>query len=310
MTAEFIPAYLKLGRAAVQERAEQAVAQMACCRLCPRRCEENRLEGRKGTCGTDRRARVSSFFPHLGEEDCLRGSRGSGTIFFALCNLRCHFCQNWDISWEGEGTAPCTAEDLAAMMLWLQEQGCHNVNLVTPSHVVPQILEALPAAIEQGLRLPLVYNTGSYDSAASLAFLDGVVDIYMPDFKVWDPAVAKRLMGAEDYPEIARAAIREMHRQVGPLVLDERGLALRGVLLRHLVMPGGIAGTREVMAWLAREVSADTYVNLMAQYHPAGRVVRTPQLYADLDRRVSRGEMAEAMRAAREAGLHRFDARR
>jgi putative pyruvate formate lyase activating enzyme len=306
---DFVPAYLRLGRDGIRRRVERALGELAACRVCPRNCDVNRLEGKTAVCRTGRHAIVSSAFPHFGEEDCLRGWRGSGTIFFAFCNLKCVFCQNYDISWKGEDSRAATPQRIAAMMLGLQERGCHNINFVTPEHVVPQILEALEVAIERGLNLPLVYNTSSYDSAASLELMDGIVDLYMPDFKFWDASIGKRLMAVEDYPEVARARIREMHRQVGPLVVDERGLALRGVLLRHLVMPGGLAGTREIMDFVAREVSRDTYVNLMDQYAPAGRVLEKPELYGDLRRRITSRELEEAFEAARAAGLWRFDSR-
>jgi putative pyruvate formate lyase activating enzyme len=213
---------------------------------------------------------------------------------------------HFDISWEGGGKE-LTAGQLAGIMLRLQEQGCHNINFVTPEHVVPQILEALLLAVEGGLRLPLVYNIGAYDSAGSLRLMDGVVDIYMPDFKFWDPEMAREYLKAPDYPAAARHAIREMHRQVGPLVFDEKGVALRGVLLRHLVMPAGVAGSPEIFSWLAREVSPDTYVNVMVQYHPAGKVGRGD--YVQIDRRPSGAEYEQALVAAREAGLRRLDSR-
>lgn len=267
----------------------------------------DRLSDRTAACKTGRYARVASYFAHFGEEDCLRGWNGSGTIFFAFCNLRCVFCQNYDISQAPAGHA-MQPERLARVMLELQAMGCHNLNLVTPEHVVPQILEALPLAIASGLQLPLVYNTSAYDALETLRLMDGVVDIYMPDFKVWDGQLALKYLLARDYPEAARQAIVEMHRQVGPLQLDEHGLARRGVLLRHLVMPGGVAGAAEIMQWLARAVSPDTYVNLMQQYHPANRV--SAEKFGEINRRVSRTEVAQAMAAARAAGLHRFDERR
>jgi putative pyruvate formate lyase activating enzyme len=249
---------------------------------------------------------VGSYFPHLGEEDCLRGTRGSGTIFFSGCNLRCIFCQNFDISWQAEGeVAP--PERLAEMMLELQGQGCHNINFVTPEHVVPRILEALLIAAQQGLRLPLVYNTGAYDSLESVRLMDGVIDIYMPDFKFWDSEMARRYLKAADYPETARAAIKEMHRQVGSLVFDENGVARHGMLLRHLVMPGDVCGTREIMRWIARELGKDTYVNVMAQYRPAGKVSRTE--YSEINRCLTHEEFQRAIEAAREAGLFRLDGR-
>lgn len=247
---------------------------------------------------------MASFFPHFGEEDPLRGWRGSGTIFFAQCNLRCVFCQNYDISQEG-GFSETSPESLAQMMLNLQSHGCHNINLVTPSHVVPQILEALLLAVDAGLRLPLVYNTSGYDTVETLQRLDGIVDIYMPDFKLWDEAYALKYMNAPDYPEVARQALREMHRQVGVLQLDQHGLAQRGVLVRHLVVPGGIAGTAQVAQFLAHELSPDTYINVMAQYHPDGSV--NASHFSEINRGITREEYTDALRAAREAGLWRFD---
>jgi len=249
---------------------------------------------------------VASAFPHHGEEDCLRGWRGSGTIFFSWCNLRCIFCQNWDISWQGEGR-PMSAGAIASIMLDLERQGCHNINFVTPEHVVPQVLEAIYLAARRGLRLPIVYNTSGYDSLQSLELLDGVVDIYMPDFKFWEPGTGDRLAVAPDYPEAARLALREMHRQVGDLVFDEQGVAQRGVLVRHLVMPASVDDTRRIMRFLAEEISPDTFVNLMAQYHPAGLVLARPGRFPELARRLRGRELDDAWRAAREAGLHRFD---
>jgi putative pyruvate formate lyase activating enzyme len=253
-----------------------------------------------------RYARVASAFPHFGEEDVLRGWRGSGTIFFSWCNLRCVFCQNYEISQLGEGEE-LTPKELARLMIRLQEMGCHNINFVTPEHVVPQIVEALPYAIEMGLRVPLVYNTSAYDSLESLRVMEGLVDIYMPDFKLWTPERSRKYLLAANYPEVARQAIAEMHRQVGELRVDEDGLAVRGVLVRHLVMPGLLDETREIMRWLAG-LSRDTYVNLMDQYYPAWKAKTDPR-YAEINRRVFRREMEEAFRIAREAGLWRFDVR-
>ena len=303
----FQPAYLSLYESGeLRRRVQQALAKLADCALCPRDCHVNRLEDKFAVCKTGRYAAVSSAFAHFGEEDCLRGWKGSGTIFFSWCNLRCVFCQNYDVSWVGEGrvTRP---DELAAMMLALQERGCHNINFVTPEHVVPQILEAVLLAAERGLRLPLVYNTSAYDSLDSLQLMEGVVDIYMPDFKFWDSEAARHYAKARDYPQAARHAIKEMHRQVGPLVLDENGLALRGVLLRHLVMPGGVAGSREIMQWIARELGPDTYLNLMAQYRPAGKV--SSQDYVQINRPISPEEFQQALAAADRAGLQRLDAR-
>ena len=300
------PAYRGLSLSELRQRAAKAIEGLASCTACPRNCRVNRLEGKTAVCKTGRYARVASYYPHLGEEDCLRGWNGSGTIFFSWCNLRCVFCQNFDISQQGIG-AETRPERLAQMMLELQEQGCHNINFVTPEHVVPEIMEALPIAIEAGLRLPLVYNTGAYDGIESLQHLDGIVDIYMPDFKFWDSALALKYLRAKDYPEVARAAIREMHRQVGDLVIGDDGLAKRGLLVRHLVMPGGIAGTREIMRFLAQEISRETYINIMDQYYPAGRVSR--ERFPEINRHITRGEHDEAVRIAAVEGLHRFDRR-
>lgn len=305
-SAGFAPAYLRLGLDVLRQRAAEGLELLRDCRVCPRDCGIDRLADRWGVCKTGRYAIVSSFFPHVGEEDCLRGWRGSGTIFFSMCNLRCVFCQNFEISHLGEGRR-VSPQALAAMMLHLQDAGCHNINLVTPEHVVPQVLEALPLAVEAGLRLPLVYNTSAYDSLHSLRLLDGVVDIYMPDLKCWDREVARRYLLAPDYPEVARAAIAEMHRQVGDLVFDEHGLALRGVLVRHLVMPGGIAGTEPIMRWLATALSPDTYVNIMDQYRPAGKV--GANRFVEINRPVTATELRDAYAAARAAGLWRFDRR-
>jgi len=299
------PAYLELWQSGgLARRVELGLTKLADCMLCPRNCRINRLEDKKKVCRTGRYATVSSHFAHFGEERCLRGKYGSGTIFFSWCNLRCVFCQNYEISWAGVGRST-KPEELAGMMLQLQEQGCHNINLVTPEHVVPQLLEALLLAVEHGLRLPLVYNTSAYDSLDSLRLMDGIVDIYMPDFKFWDPESARRYAKAPDYPETARSAIKEMHRQVGPLVVDEQGIALRGVLLRHLIMPGGVAGTEDIMNWIGRELGPKTYVNLMAQYHAAGRVGDAE--YPEINRCVSPSELEQAIEAFHSAGLTRLD---
>jgi putative pyruvate formate lyase activating enzyme len=304
-----IPAYLALTMTELRRRAERAVAALEDCRACPRDCRVNRLEDRWSACKTGRYAVVASHFAHFGEEDCLRGWRGSGTIFFSHCNLRCVFCQNYDISQDIKPTAergiPPSA--LAAMMLALQREGCHNINFVTPEHVVPEIVEALPDAIEGGLRLPIVYNTSAYDSLESLQLLDGIVDIYMPDFKYWSGESSKRYMKAEDYPEVARATVRAMHDQVGRLEFDDDGLARRGVLIRHLVMPGGLEETRAILTWIATELGPGTYVNVMNQYHPAGRV--GVDQYAEINRILSAAEFDEARRFAIGLGL-RIDERR
>lgn len=304
------PAYLSLPRAVLRERADRAVESLARCRACPRSCGVNRLANKWAACKTGRHAVVTSAFAHLGEEDCLRGWQGSGTIFFGHCNLRCVFCQNYDIS---QGIRPGPAApgspptDIARLMLALQQAGCHNINFVTPEHVVPQVLEALVEAIELGLRIPIVYNTSAYDSLESLALLDDIVDIYMPDLKFRSAAMSKRYLMAEDYPQAALAAVREMHRQVGYLAMDADGLATRGVLIRHLVMPGALEDTRSLLTWIATELGPDTYVNLMDQYRPAGKV--SSVRYPEINRRVSSQEYSAAREIAESLGI-RLDARR
>jgi putative pyruvate formate lyase activating enzyme len=302
---EFEAAYLKTHRQGlIQERVDKAISCLQDCTLCPRLCRVNRLDGEKGTCRAGRLPEVSSHSPHFGEERPLVGLHGSGTIFLTHCNLRCRFCQNYSISHLGEGRE-VTSERLARMMLELQNLGCHNINFVTPTHYVPQILEALPAAVEMGLRIPLVYNSSGYDSVATLQLLDGIFDIYMPDFKFARSGPADECCQAADYPEVVRAAIREMHRQVGDLVLDERGIARRGLLVRHLVLPEGLAGTTEVVRFLADEISSGTYLNIMDQYHPCGDIPpRSP-----LGRRISDDEYEEALELARKVGLARLDKR-
>ena len=302
------PAYLSLPRSELDARVARALAMLDKCRVCPRDCDVDRTRDVTGLCHVGRHAKVSSYFAHFGEEDCLRGWNGSGTIFVSFCNLRCKFCQNWETSQDGEGRV-VTARELAGMMIELQSRGCHNINFVTPEHVVPQLLEALPLAIDRGLHLPIVYNTSSYDSLDSLALLDGIVDIYMPDFKYWHRQPSAKFLGAKDYPEIARTIIREMHRQVGDLVFDGDGLATRGLLVRHLVMPDAEDDTREILKWL-HELSPATYVNIMDQYSPDGAVLRDREKYATLARPTSQREHRRALALAGEVGLARVDERR
>ena len=303
MTAESYPSYLELARSGeLQSLALRLEEELRSCRLCPRECGADRvLEPQKALCGVGERALVSSANPHFGEEPPITGRRGSGTIFFAGCNLRCWFCQNADIS-HGRLGREIDAEQLAALMLYLQELGCHNINLVSPSHVVAQVVAALVIAVENGLRLPLVYNSGGYDSVETLRLLDGVVDIYMPDLKYSDARNARRLSGASDYPVVARAALKEMHRQVGDLVVGPDGAAVRGLLVRHLVLPNGLAGTEDSMRFLAREISAGTCVNVMAQYRPCYKAYKRPEVNHPLRRE----EHAAAVEAARREGLYRF----
>ncbi len=298
-------AYLILhGKGELAERVKAARQNLSPCRICPRQCKVDRLANEKGICRTGAKAVVSSYAPHFGEENPLVGSGGSGTIFFAHCNLLCLFCQNYEISHLGQGLET-DAEQLASMMLSLQNLGCHNINFVTPSHVVAQILEALPIAIEKGLTVPLVYNSSGYDSPDTLKILEGIVDIYMPDFKFWDSETAKRYAKAPDYAEVAQKAILEMHRQVGDLAMNKEGVAVKGLLVRHLVMPGSLGETREILRFLAREISFETYVNVMDQYRPCGKAHQCPPI----NRRLTNEEYEEAICMAGDAGLRRLDQR-
>ena len=304
VSTAFEPAYLALLRSGeLKRRVQAAYERLHACDFCGRECRVDRHE-RAGSCKTGMRAVVTSYHPHLGEEDPLRGWRGSGTIFFAWCNLNCQFCQNYDISQLGHGQK-IEPEELAAMMLSLQAQGCHNINLVSPTHVVPQILAAVLIAAQAGLSLPLVYNTGGYDSLAALVLLYGVVDIYMPDMKYANAETAQKYSKVKAYPTVNQTAIKEMYRQVGDLVLDENGIALRGLLVRHLVLPDELAGTAEIARFLAEEVSRDTYINIMDQYRPCYKAAELPPL----DRPITRAEYEQAVQQAREVGLHRFDKR-
>lgn len=300
-----IPGYLKLYQSKrLDERIKAGRAMLHACRMCPRECGVDRQADERGVCGVGRQAVVASFTPHFGEEDPLVGTHGSGTIFLAGCSLGCRFCQNDDISHNAGAGIEATPEELAGVMLELQGQGCHNINLVTPSHVVAQILEALPIAVEHGLNVPLVYNTSAYDSLETLRLLNGVVDIYMPDVKMWGPAHAARFLEAKDYPERARIAVREMHRQVGDLRMDNHGVAQCGLLVRHLVMPEGVAGTAQWMEFLAG-LSTETYLNIMDQYRPCGEAGSIPPL----DRMITSDEYKEALLEAKNQGLNRLDER-
>ena len=287
----------------LQRRAEQSRDVLQACSLCPRICGINRLEGAHGICATGRSARLASYAPHFGEEQPLVGTHGSGTLFFASCNLRCCFCQNYEISHFPDNYPEVSAGELAAVMLKLQRKGCHNINLVSPGHVVPQIIEALIIALEQGLAVPIVYNSSGYEAADTLELLDGVIDIYMPDFKFWSAQSSSSYCHAEDYPDIARAALLTMHRQVGDLVIDDRGLAVEGLLVRHLVMPGAISESKEILAFIAASLSSRTYVNIMDQYRPCG----TAHHHEGLNRPVSSGEYLEALRFAEQSGLTRIN---
>lgn len=304
MTLE--PSYLNLLQSGeLAKRVRAAYQDLEHCDLCAHRCGVNRRETTRGTvCRTGERARVSSYHAHFGEEAPLVGHGGSGTIFFAWCNLRCQFCQNFEISQHGAGDE-VEPEELAGMMLHLQAAGCHNINFVSPSHVVAPILAATLIAAQAGLHVPLVYNTGGYDALKALALLGGVIDIYMPDMKYAEAAIARRYSKIRDYPAINRAAVKEMHRQVGDLQVDEAGIARRGLLVRHLVLPADLAGTRDILRFLAQEISADTYLNLMDQYRPCYKASE----YPELNRRITPEEYARAVGWAKELGLTRLDER-
>ncbi len=291
--------YEKMTREELRQKVEQALTLLESCSLCPRRCGVNRLYGGgPGVCRSGRNAAVSSYGPHFGEERVLVGRHGSGTVFFANCNLGCVFCQNYEISHRSEGKE-ITSSELAKIMLKLQNLGCHNINLVSPTHFVPQILEALEAAVEKGLRTPLAYNTGGYDSPELLQILDGVVDIYMPDIKFGDDCAGEKYLGVKNYFTSAKLAVREMHRQVGDLEIDGRGVAIRGLLVRHLVLPGNLAKSELVIKFLADEISRDTYINIMDQYYPAHRAFH----YEELSRRITPGEYREVVSLARRLGM-------
>ena len=295
-------------QAVIRERAVKAAIHLRHCRLCPRKCRVNRLAGQVGFCGIGSRARVFSYGPHFGEEQPLVGAKGSGAIFFSGCNLHCVFCQNHEISGGINGHLAgreMKAGELAKIIIALQEQGCANINLVTPTHVVPQILAALAEAVALGLKIPIVYNSSGYDRVETLAILDGIIDIYMPDCKFFSEVKAARYLQAKDYPQVVKKGIYEMHRQVGDLVCDARGIGVRGLLVRHLVMPGMVGEAEKIMSFLADEISRETFVNIMDQYHPCHRAGEFPEI----NRTIAPSEYEQAMQAARRSGLHRFEQR-
>ncbi|MBN1333519.1 MAG: 4Fe-4S cluster-binding domain-containing protein [Synergistales bacterium] len=296
------PSYLELNdRGRLLPRVDKARYLLSSCMLCPHKCGVNRLEGERGFCATGSRARIASYGPHFGEEAPISGIHGSGTIFFGGCNMKCRFCQNYDIS-QGQKGMEVDGSELAEIMLALQKKGCHNINLVTPSHVVPQILEALYLAVSDGLAIPIVFNTGGYDSLDTLSLLDEVIDIYMPDMKYASPAHGMKYSGIQNYPHFNRIAVREMYRQVGGLVLDEHGIARRGLLVRHLVLPSGISGGREIFRFLALEISPDTFINIMDQYFPCYRADEFPEI----NRRILRKEYRKSVDEAQREGLERI----
>ena len=301
------PGYLHLlGSGVLKDRVRLAYQHMEQCDLCARYCRVNRLKTtEKAICRTGEQALVHSFGPHYGEEESISGWMGSGAIFFGRCSLHCVFCQNWEISQTSAGRS-ATPDQIALIMLALQKRGCHNINLVSPSHVVAQIVSAIFIAAQHGLRLPLVYNTGGYDSLEALQLLDGIIDIYMPDMKYGTSEASRRFSGVSNYPEVNRAAVREMYRQVGDLVLDDDGLAVRGLLVRHLVLPSDVAGSDEVLHFIAEQISPLTYVNLMDQYYPWYRADDFPPL----DRSIRQGEYHRVRQMAERHGLHRLDEHR
>lgn len=294
-----LPSYLNLAKSGtLSERVRAAVKRLGSCDLCPHLCQAGRTAGKPGFCQAGEKAVISDFGPHFGEEAPLVGRYGSGTIFFAFCNLRCVYCQNYDISWQGKGRA-VTADELAKIMLELKSMGCHNINLVSPTHFVPQILAALEPAVQEGLDLPLVYNTGGYESLQTLQLLEDIVDIYMPDMKYARPKSGEKYSGVKNYPDIVKQAVQEMYRQVGNLKTDRNGVAYRGLLIRHLVLPGDIAGTTDVMRFLAENISPEAVVNIMKQYYPAYRTREFPKL----NRRITGEEYRLALAAAKAAGI-------
>jgi putative pyruvate formate lyase activating enzyme len=297
------PGYLRLLESGeLDQRVEKVWESLSCCNLCPHCCRVNRLKGEEGFCKVTNQVMVASYGPHFGEEAPLVGIKGSGTVFFSWCNLRCVYCQNYEISHLGVGQI-VSPEILASCFLLLQKDGCHNINLVTPSHVVPFILKSLVIAARKGLTIPLVYNTGGYDSVKTLRLLNGIIDIYMPDFKYWDEDTGKRLSKIPNYPQVAKKAIKEMHRQVGDLVIGPDGVAKRGLLIRHLVLPEGLSGTRSILQFIAEEISPLTYINIMDQYRPCGEANN----YPPLDRRITADEYAEALKSAKYLGFTRLD---
>ena len=299
----FEPGYISLFQSGeLKRRAEALEARLGSWDICPRECAVNRLEGERGFCHSARRPVVSAVCAHYGEEPVISGSRGSGAVFLGNCNMRCVYCQNYQISqdWEGQQSKEMDCHTLAEGMLYLQDElGCHNINLVSPSHFVPQIVWAVVEAVPMGLRLPLVYNTNGYDSVKSLRELDGIISIYLPDLRYASDKLARKFSQAKGYVAHARAAIQEMYRQVGDVVLDEAGLAQRGLIMRHLILPNGLAGSQDSLTWLAREVSPTVAVSIMSQYFPSHRASRVPSL----SRTISPSEYSEVVELVDRLGL-------
>ncbi|MBL7084580.1 MAG: radical SAM protein [Candidatus Omnitrophica bacterium] len=296
---DLYPSYLNAcAEGKLEEKIDRLNKILLSCALCPRECKVNRIKGEKGYCGGGKHARVSSVFAHFGEESCLVGQNGSGTIFFSFCNLKCVFCQNYEISHLAQGK-DVSKEELAGYMLRLQKTGCHNINLVTPTHFVPQIIEALRLAIGEGLTLPLVYNCGGYESAEVIDILDGVVDIYMPDAKFSSPHVSERLCNVTDYFDNLKIVLKKMHNQVGDSEIVNK-IAKRGLLIRHLVMPNDLAGTKALMQFIAKEISLNAYINIMDQYRPCGEASNI----SEISRFISAREYLDAVEIARSFGLN------
>lgn len=307
MKKEFEPSYLKLIESGeIEKRINKLYKILEKCELCPRKCHVNRVEGEKGVCNSTATLKVSSYFPHFGEEDVLVGVNGSGTIFLSNCNLRCVYCQNYEISHLGEGYE-CSEEEVSRMMLALQKRGCHNINFVTPTHYAPQVVKAVKIAGENGLNLPIVWNCSGYENVDVIKLLDGIVDIYMPDIKYGDNEAGEKYSKppVKDYWDRCKEAVKEMHRQVGDLKLNEKGLAVRGLLIRHLVLPNNIANTEKVLKFIAEEISENSYVNVMSQYYPAGEVLLKPGKFKELERSITPREYERAIKIARELKLTR-----
>ncbi|MDG6224342.1 MAG: radical SAM protein [Candidatus Thermoplasmatota archaeon] len=296
------PDYLSMTNDEFEDRIGASIDILRACKACPRRCGVDRIDGMTGYCRIGRDPVIASYGPHYGEEAPISGWKGSGTIFYSGCNLKCAFCQNYNISQDISGT-PFGPQDHSRIMISLQDMGCHNINLVSPTHVMPQVLEAIYHAARNGLRVPIVYNSGGYDPIEALRLLEGIVDIYMPDMKYSSAEQASRLSDASDYPDVNRRAMLEMHRQVGDMMIDGMGLATRGLLVRHLILPEDASGTQDTMRFLADSISIDTYVNIMDQYRPSFMA----SFIEGMDRRITNDEYERALRWAKEAGLHRFD---
>lgn len=292
--------YLNLGRDKFENRVNKLYSRLENCDICAWKCGVNRLKGEKGKCNSGKTLKISSAFPHFGEESCLVGRNGSGTLFMSMCGCSCQFCQNWFISQKGQGERK-SEEEIAEIMFDLEEKGCHNINWVTPSHFVPQLVKSLEIAKEKGLTIPIVYNTGGYDNVKTLKLLDGIVDIYMPDMKYGSNEKGLKYSKVPNYWDVNRKAVKEMYRQVGDLKINEEGIAKRGLLIRHLVLPNNIGESEKVLKFIAKEISKNSYVNIMSQYYPSWK----SEDYEELNRRITKEEFEKVIKKAKELGLHR-----